>query len=37
MACIYMETIKITEEVVDNGADPVLVFKKAHAISKKQI
>ena len=32
-----VETIKITEEVVDNGADPVLVFKKAHAISKKQI
>jgi ATP-dependent Clp protease ATP-binding subunit ClpX len=32
-----VETIKITEEVVDNVADPVLVFKKAHAISKKQI
>ena len=32
-----VETIKITEEVVDNGADPVLVFKKANGISKKQI
>jgi ATP-dependent Clp protease ATP-binding subunit ClpX len=31
-----VETIKITEEVVDKGADPVLVFKKTNGISKKQ-
>ena len=29
--------IQITNAVVDNGADPVLVFKKANGISKKQI
>ena len=29
--------IQITNEVVDTGADPVLVFKKANGISKKQI
>ena len=28
--------IQITNEVVDTGADPVLVFKKANGISKKQ-
>jgi hypothetical protein len=28
--------IQITNDVVDNGADPVLVFKKANGISKKQ-
>ena len=28
--------IQITNQVVDNGADPVLVFKKANGISKKQ-
>jgi ATP-dependent Clp protease ATP-binding subunit ClpX len=32
-----VETIKITEDVVDNSADPVLVFRKANGISKKQI
>ena len=32
-----VETIKITEDVVDKGADPVLVFRKANGISKKQI
>ena len=32
-----VETIRITEDVVDNGADPVLVFRKANGISKKQI
>ena len=31
-----VETIKITEDVVDKGADPVLVFKKTNGISKKQ-
>ena len=31
-----VETIKITEQVVDNSADPVLVFKKANATSKTQ-
>ncbi len=31
-----VESIKITEAVVDNNADPVLVFKKAHGTSKKQ-
>ena len=31
-----VETIKITEHVVDNSADPVLVFKKANATSKTQ-
>ena len=29
--------IQITNAVVDSGADPVLVFKKTNAISKKQI
>lgn len=29
--------IQITNEVVDSGADPVLVFKKTNGISKKQI
>jgi ATP-dependent Clp protease ATP-binding subunit ClpX len=29
--------IQITSEVVDNGADPVLVFKKVNGTSKKQI
>ena len=28
--------IQITNEVVDKGADPVLVFKKTNGISKKQ-
>jgi len=28
--------IQITNQVVDNGADPVLVFKKTNGISKKQ-
>ena len=28
--------IQITNAVVDNGADPVLVFKKTNGISKKQ-
>jgi ATP-dependent Clp protease ATP-binding subunit ClpX len=28
--------IQVTNQVVDNGADPVLVFKKANGISKKQ-
>jgi len=28
--------IQITNEVVDNGAEPVLVFKKTNGISKKQ-
>ena len=28
--------IQITNEVVDTGADPVLVFKKTNGISKKQ-
>ena len=28
--------IQITNAVVDTGADPVLVFKKANGISKKQ-
>ena len=28
--------IQITNQVVDKGADPVLVFKKANGISKKQ-
>jgi hypothetical protein len=28
--------IQITNQVVDNRADPVLVFKKANGISKKQ-
>ena len=32
-----VETIRITQDVVDNGADPVLVFRKANGISKKQI
>jgi hypothetical protein len=32
-----VETIKITEDVVDKGADPVLVFRKTNGISKKQI
>jgi ATP-dependent Clp protease ATP-binding subunit ClpX len=32
-----VETIKITEDVVDKSADPVLVFRKANGISKKQI
>ena len=31
-----VETIKITEEVVDNTADPVLLFRKENGISKKQ-
>lgn len=31
-----VETIKITSEVVDNNADPVLIFKKANGTSKKQ-
>ena len=31
-----VETIKITEQVVDNSADPVLVFKKTNATSKTQ-
>ncbi len=31
-----VEIIKITEQVVDNSADPVLVFKKTNAISKTQ-
>ena len=31
-----VETIKITEHVVDNSADPVLVFKKTNATSKTQ-
>ena len=31
-----VETIKITEDVVDKGADPVLVFRKENGISKKQ-
>ena len=29
--------IQITNQVVDNGADPVLVFKKVNGTSKKQI
>jgi hypothetical protein len=32
-----VETIKITDAVVDKSADPVLVFRKANATSKKQI
>jgi hypothetical protein len=28
--------IQITNQVVDKGADPVLVFKKTNGISKKQ-
>ena len=31
-----VETIKITEDVVDNSADPVLLFRKENGISKKQ-
>ena len=31
-----VEIIKITEQVVDNSADPVLVFKKTNATSKTQ-
>jgi ATP-dependent Clp protease ATP-binding subunit ClpX len=31
-----VETIKITEEVVDNTADPVLLFRKENGIPKKQ-
>jgi len=31
-----VETIKITEAVVDRGADPVLLFKKENGLSKKQ-
>jgi len=31
-----VETIKITDAVVDKSADPVLVFRKANATSKKQ-
>ena len=31
-----VETIKITEEVIDNTADPVLLFRKENGISKKQ-
>ena len=31
-----VETIKITSEVVDNNADPVLIFKKTDGTSKKQ-
>jgi ATP-dependent Clp protease ATP-binding subunit ClpX len=31
-----VETIKITEAVVDKGADPVLLFKKDNGLSKKQ-
>ena len=31
-----VETIKITEAVVDKGADPVLLFKKQTDVSKKQ-
>ena len=29
--------IQITNQVVDNGADPVLVFKKVNGTAKKQI
>ena len=32
-----VDKIQITSEVVDSGADPVLVFKKTNGISKKQI
>ena len=32
-----VDKIQINGQVVDNGADPVLVFKKANGISKKQI
>ena len=31
-----VETIEITGEVVDKGADPVLMFKRQNGISKKQ-
>lgn len=31
-----VETIKITEDVVDSDADPVLLFRKTNGISKKQ-
>jgi len=31
-----VETIKITQEVVDKRADPVLLFRKENGISKKQ-
>tara|TARA_A100001011_G_scaffold98607_1_gene103796 strand:- start:1446 stop:2693 length:1248 start_codon:yes stop_codon:yes gene_type:complete len=31
-----VETIKITQDVVDKGADPVLLFKKQTDVSKKQ-
>ena len=31
-----VETIKITEDVVDKGHDPVLLFKKQTNVSKKQ-
>jgi ATP-dependent Clp protease ATP-binding subunit ClpX len=31
-----VQRLQITKEVVDNGADPVLVFKKANGTSKKQ-
>ena len=31
-----VETIEITGDVVDKGADPVLLFKKQNGISKKQ-
>ncbi len=31
-----VETIKITGDVVDKGADPVLLFKKQNGLSKKQ-
>jgi hypothetical protein len=31
-----VETIKITDAVVDKSADPVLVFRKTNATSKKQ-
>jgi len=31
-----VEKLQITKEVVDKGADPVLVFKKANGTSKKQ-
>jgi len=32
-----VDKIQITSQVVDSGADPVLVFKKTNGISKKQI
>jgi ATP-dependent Clp protease ATP-binding subunit ClpX len=36
MRSIGVEKIKLSEEVIDNTADPVLLFRKENGISKKQ-